>query len=77
MSLLHEFGDLLRSGLEQIPLPLVRAVFVALPLALMVWVLCLPAEEALPPKRTGRWDENLKIWAWLALAIQVVIYCLF
>jgi hypothetical protein len=77
MSVLHEFGNLLRAGLGQIPLPFVRALFVAIPLLVMVWVLRLPPSETTPPQRTGRWDENLKIWAWLALAVQVVIYCTF
>ena len=75
MNPLHDIGDALRWACGLIPLGVVRAAFVALPLALMVWVLRLPAAETVPPGHTGRWDENLKLWAWLALAIQVVIYC--
>jgi hypothetical protein len=77
MNLLHELGDAMRWACGQIPLGVVRAVFVAVPLVLMVWVLRLPNAETTPPGRAGRWDENLKLWAWLALAMQVVIYCVF
>jgi hypothetical protein len=77
MNPLHEIGEALRWAFGQIPLGVVRAAFIALPLALMIWVLRLPNAETTPPDRTSRWDENLKLWAWLALAAQVVIYCVF
>jgi hypothetical protein len=60
-----------------VPLTAVRSVFVALPLLLMIWVLRRPNEETTPAGRVGRWEENLKLWAWAALAAQVVIYCMF
>lgn len=72
---LHFIGTLLRSGFAQIPLPVARAFFVALPLLLMVWVLRLPDRTTTPAGRDCHWSEDLKVWAWLALAIQVVIYC--
>ncbi|GIX04002.1 MAG: hypothetical protein KatS3mg113_1008 [Planctomycetaceae bacterium] len=77
MGVLHGLGDYLRITLQQVPLGIVRWLFVAVPLVLMIWILRLPTEITLPERSTGRWDENLKLWAWLALAIQVVIYCLF
>uniref|UniRef100_A0A7C2JYN2 Uncharacterized protein n=1 Tax=Schlesneria paludicola TaxID=360056 RepID=A0A7C2JYN2_9PLAN len=77
MSVIHEVGDALRSLFALLPLPFVRAAFVAVPLVLMIWVLRLPNAATTPPGRASRWDENLKLWAWLALAMQVVIYCVF
>jgi hypothetical protein len=40
-------------------------------------VLRLPTTATTPEGRVGRWDENLKLWAWLALAVQVIVYCVF
>jgi hypothetical protein len=77
MSIIHEIGDALRAAFGTIPLALVRAAFVAVPLLLMIWVLRLPSNETTPPGRASRLDENLKVWAWLALAMQVVVYCIF
>lgn len=77
MSPLHFVGEALRTALSQVPLGLVRAVFVAIPLLLMVWVLRLPSSQTTPPDGRGRWDSDLKLWAWLALGLQVLVYCLF
>jgi hypothetical protein len=77
MNPLHELGDGLRWAFGLIPLSWVRALFVAVPLVLMVWVLRLPTTATTPEGRVGRWDENLKLWAWLALAVQVIVYCVF
>ncbi|GIW81743.1 MAG: hypothetical protein KatS3mg105_3550 [Gemmatales bacterium] len=74
---LHVLGEWIRQLLSQIPLPVVRAVFVAVPIAVLIWVWRLPAEAALPPQPTGRLDENLKVWASLALLIQIAIYLIF
>lgn len=72
---LYWFGSLLRYGFSLIPMVGARALFVAIPLLLMVWVLRLPDAETTPADRDCHWSEDLKVWAWLALAIQVVIYC--
>lgn len=77
MSPLHILGGLLRDALLQIPMPAVRAIFIAVPLVLMVWVLRLPAAQTTPPDGRAGWDTDLRIWAWLALAGQVLVYCLF
>lgn len=77
MSPLHGVGDLLRSAFQMVPLGFVRMVFIAIPLLLMAWVLRLPSTQTTPPGREGRWDEDLRVWAWVALAAQVLIYCLF
>ena len=74
MTPLHYFGDLLRSGLDQMPMLVVRGLFVALPLFVLIWVLMLPGEATRPPESQGGWYENLKVWAAVALVIQLVIY---
>lgn len=72
---LHWLGETLRQLFGAIPLTAVRCLFVAVPLLLMIWVLRLPPEATNPPEMRGRWADDLKVWAWLALAMQVVIYC--
>jgi hypothetical protein len=76
MTPLHTFGDLVRDLFAGIPLPAVRVLFVAVPAVLLLWVMRLPDREALPPESKGRWDENLRLWAGVALLIQVLIYAL-
>lgn len=73
MTPLHHIGNAVRELMLQIPLEAVRAVFVGLPLAVLVWVLMLPKEETQPPE-SPRWDANLKVWAAVALAFQIAIY---
>ncbi|MDX1970423.1 MAG: hypothetical protein SFV23_24855 [Planctomycetaceae bacterium] len=75
MNPLHDIGDALRGLFLAIPLSAVRVVFVAIPLVLMVWVLRLPSSQTTPTGREHRWDEDLRGWAWIALALQVLIYC--
>jgi len=75
MSLLDEVGNALHRTFSLIPLSVVRSVFIAVLLLTMLWVLRLPNPEITPTGRTARWDDNLKLWAWLALALQVAIYC--
>jgi hypothetical protein len=53
---------------------LVRLLFVASLVALLIWVLRLPATATSPPGGAKRWDENLKIGAAVALSIQILIY---
>ena len=78
MTPLHTVGNTLRELLSQIPLPVVRLLFLSLPVLLLIWVLRLPRAETTPPGAESRvrWDENLKLWAAVALAIQIAIYCL-
>jgi hypothetical protein len=76
MSPLHTIGQLLRDLLGQVPMPVVRGLFLALPILLLIWVLRLPKEATTSPDGTGRWDENLKLWASVALVIQIAIYSL-
>ncbi len=74
MTPLHHIGDFFRNALLTIPLPGVRVIFVALQLALLLWVLSLPRSAATPPDGSGGWTSNLKIWASLAVLVQVVVY---
>ena len=76
MTPLHHIGQFVRDALLQIPLPVVRGVFIAIPLLVLVWVLRLPREATTPPDGTGRWDSNLKVGAAIALGLQIVIYSL-
>ncbi len=76
---LHALGEWLRGWLVAVPMPLVRALFVALPLLLLVWLWTLPLEgsgtetdiedvERSAPRR------HLRCAATVALAFQVAIY---
>lgn len=80
MTPLHQIGESLRTLMVAIPLPVVRAIFLLLLVALLIWVLCLPITSTTPAgegRHPRHWAENLKIWAALALLFQVVIYLVF
>ena len=74
MTPLHHIGETLRQALLQVPLSVVRLVFAAVFLALLVWVLALPKAHTTPARSDIKPGENLKLWAVLALGIQIVIY---
>lgn len=75
MTPLHHLGNALRELLMAFPLPWARALFIAVPVVLLLWVLLLPRSETTPPAggRSNRWSD-LRIWAALALVIQIAIY---
>ncbi len=77
MTVLHWFGDVLRSQLILVPLPVARWMFLGLLLMLMGGIVQLPSSETTPTDRQSKWYEDLKIWAWLALIFQVVVYSIF
>ena len=77
MTILHWIGDAIRDQLLRVPLWAARWLFLGLLLALMAWVVMLPSAETTPPDRQSAWYEDLKIWAWLALMFQVLMYSLF
>jgi hypothetical protein len=77
VTVLHWFGDVIRSQLMLVPLPVARWLFIGLYLVLMGWVVQLHESQATPPDRQGHWYEDLRIWAWVALMFQVVVYSVF
>ena len=77
MTLFHWIGDTLRQQLDQVPLSVARWLMIGLFLALMIWIVQLPATVTNPTDRPAKWTSDLKIWAWLALLIQIVIYSVF
>ncbi|MDA0835461.1 MAG: hypothetical protein O2955_13515 [Planctomycetota bacterium] len=77
MTPVHQLGLWLREFMMQIPLPIVRGLFIAVPVVIMVWVWTLPRGETEPTDHPARWDEKLKWIATAALGAQIVIYCTF
>jgi hypothetical protein len=74
MTPLHHIGQTVREALLLVPLPMVRVLFIALLVAVLVWVLRLPRSITTPPGGARRWDENLKLGAAAALLVQILIY---
>ncbi len=74
MTPIHQLGSSLRQLLQQVPLSAVRALFVMTLVAVLVWVLRMPASRTSPEGGAKRWDENLKLGAALALGAQILIY---
>ena len=77
MTPLHHIGDLLRDWMLAIPLPAVRALFVATLAVVLIWVWRLPRWATTPAGGPRHWDENLKVGATAALVVQIVIYSFF
>jgi hypothetical protein len=77
VTFLHWTGNALRELLELVPLSMARWVFIGLFLVLMFWILQLPTSEVTPQDRQSRWYEDLRIWAWVSLMCQVLIYSMF
>lgn len=68
-------GDQLRAGFLQIPLWAARGLFLTLLFGLMVWIVQMP-KSATAPRADSPWHEDLRVWAWLALVIQMFAYAL-
>ena len=77
MTFLHWIGETLRLQLERVPLSVARWLLIGVFLVLMFWVVQLRSSEATPSDRQSKWYEDLRIWAWLALMMQVIIYSVF
>lgn len=77
MTFLHSIGNVLRLQLESVPLGVARWLMIGVFLVLLFWVIQVPSRRATPADRPSIWLDDLRIWAWLALMIQVVIYGLF
>lgn len=76
-TILHWVGDSIRQLLQSVPLRLARWLFIGLLLLLMGWVAQLPSSQTTPPGRRSQWYEDLRIWAWLALLFQIIVYSMF
>lgn len=74
MTPLHWIGQTIRELLVPIPLWGIRAVFVAVPLLFLVWVLRLPRELTTSPEHADSEWTNLRWWAAAALLIQIAAY---
>ena len=75
MTPLHDFGELLRHAFGLLPMGFVRLLFVALPAAVLCWVLWLPPLSADGERRPAPYSlSDLRIWAALALIAQILIY---
>jgi hypothetical protein len=69
---LHAIGEFVRNLFLHVPMGAARALFLALPIALLLWVALRKPDGDEPPALSRR----LKFWATVALAIQIAIYCL-
>ncbi len=78
MTPFHYIGEFIRQLLIAIPMVMVRILFVAFFLTLIIWVWRLPRERWVPAQNgeTGL-STHLKFWALLALGIQLAIYLIF
>lgn len=77
MTPLHWIGDLIRQAVIAVPMGVVRAIFVALLVGILVWVLRLPKERTQAPAgEPATLAGNLKLWAALALLLMALIYLL-
>lgn len=76
MTPLHHIGELFRNLSLAIPLGIVRLIFLALLIGLLIWVCRLPKTETTPPDGSNKPTENLKLWAGIALGTQILIYLL-
>ena len=77
MTPLHVIGNTIRELLAAIPLPVVRGLFLAILVGLLIWVLRLPRSETTTQSNTGESSMNLKWGAALAILLQIVIYATF
>ena len=71
--MLHWIGDQLRQSFVAIPLWAAKGLFLGLLFGLMVWIVQIP-KSAATPHASAAWHEDLRLWAWLALLIQMFVY---
>jgi hypothetical protein len=71
--MLHWIGEQLRAAFLLIPLWGAKALFLALFCGLMIWVVQLPRSTT-TPRPNSPWHEDLRVWGWLALLIQLIAY---
>ncbi|MGE0755868.1 MAG: hypothetical protein AB7F89_11435 [Pirellulaceae bacterium] len=73
MTPLHGLGQFIREMLSAVPLPAVRVLFLASLAVVAYWVIRLP-RSAGRQQPDSPWTEDLRIWAFVAIAVQFVIY---
>ena len=75
MTPLHHIGDVFRDLVVAVPLWTALAIFVSILIVVFVWVLRLSPDRVSPPTNENRnWTNNLKLWAAIAIGLQIVIY---
>ena len=75
MTPLHHWGDFFRELVLAVPMWAARAIFVFALIVVFVWVLRLPPDRVSPPENEDRkWTNNLKLWAAIAIGMQIIIY---
>jgi hypothetical protein len=52
-----------------------RGLFLAVFFCLMIWIVQLPRSAA-TPHANSPWREDLRVWAWLAVAFQLFVYAM-
>lgn len=77
MTFFHSIGNALRDQLAEVSLSAARWSFIAVFLLLMFWIVQLPSSQTTPRHGQSKWYEDLRVWAWVALIFQVVIYRVF
>ena len=75
MTPLHHIGEFFRELVLAIPLGTARAIFVLVLVAVLLWILRLSPDRVSPPAHEERnWSNNLKLWAAIAIGLQILIY---
>jgi heme/copper-type cytochrome/quinol oxidase subunit 2 len=75
MTPLHHIGDFFRDLVLLVPLWAARTIFVFVLLVVFIWVLRLSPERVSPCEIEERnWTNNLKLWAAIAIGLQIIIY---
>ena len=75
MTPLHYIGDFFRELVLAIPLWAARGIFVLVLVAVFIWVIRLSSEKVRPQTNEPRhWSSNLKLWAAIAIGLQIIIY---
>lgn len=78
MTPLHHIGEFVRNLMIAIPMPVVRGLFALFFIALIIWVWRLPKERWAPQEgEPVSFGSNLRMWALLALCLQLAIYLIF
>lgn len=72
MTPLHAIGAFVRELFLLVPMGVVRALFLAVPVLLLVWVLRRKSD----PDEPAALSRQLRIWASVALLVQIAIYWL-